>query len=551
MGLAERIKIIFDVDDAPGVKGLKSIRTEMANAEGVTGKLKAGFKGMGDMLAQNAGPIALAAGAALVTFGIKAVGAFERTAKAAIDMGAAVGMGTENASRWIAVGDDMGVSADKLTAAFGKVGKSLDSGMWEKYGIATRDASGQVRTTNDIVLDAFDTLGKITNQTERAKAGNDLFGKGYQNLAPMIGKTRAEMEKYLGSVEDGQVITDKEAEKAERMRLAQDKLHDALNEVTMATGEFVAELAPAVEGVADFISWVVKARGATQDWARDLAGLGDDIPLGIGHITNAQKEASDGAADWSRVLDDFSDGTAADFKRSLDKAKDAAEKLDDAMQTLKGHIDERQAWRNAAEEVQKMHDMIAEGGHTWGEYADQADAATLAVADVVEQMKNVPAEAKASLIVALENGDLDAVNAAIEVFKRGFTVPLRAVFIPPKSSTLKGLGGGMVDESQLPGNARGTDMSPGGRTIVGEEGPEIVDLPRGARVYPAHETRQMLMGAGAAGSTGSSGEGITMHTTVQIMGNVFGVDDLDARVQRAVDERDRRLMQTLAAGVRK
>ena len=33
-------------------------------------------------------------------------------------------------------------------------------------------------------------------------------------------------------------------------------------------------------------------------------------------------------------------------------------------------------------------------------------------------------------------------------------------------------------------NARGTPFWIGGRTLVGEEGPEIVDLPRGSRVYP-------------------------------------------------------------------
>ena len=33
-------------------------------------------------------------------------------------------------------------------------------------------------------------------------------------------------------------------------------------------------------------------------------------------------------------------------------------------------------------------------------------------------------------------------------------------------------------------NARGTNYWQGGRTLVGEEGPEIVDLPRGSRIYP-------------------------------------------------------------------
>lgn len=38
--------------------------------------------------------------------------------------------------------------------------------------------------------------------------------------------------------------------------------------------------------------------------------------------------------------------------------------------------------------------------------------------------------------------------------------------------------------TSYPGNARGTNYWRGGRTLVGEEGPEVVDLPIGSRVYP-------------------------------------------------------------------
>ncbi len=183
----EKIRLLFEVDD----KGsLGRLRADIAAADGVTGKFKAGAAGLGDTLKANMGAAAMAGGAALVAFGAKAVGAFTDTAKSAIDMGAATGLAVEDASRWIAVGDDMGVSAEQLTSAFGKVGKSLDTGKWDEYGIATRDAAGEARSTNDILLDTFDMLAKVGNETERTRIGNELFGKGYANLAPLIGKSR-------------------------------------------------------------------------------------------------------------------------------------------------------------------------------------------------------------------------------------------------------------------------------------------------------------------------------------------------------------------------
>ena len=43
----------------------------------------------------------------------------------------------------------------------------------------------------------------------------------------------------------------------------------------------------------------------------------------------------------------------------------------------------------------------------------------------------------------------------------------------------------------MPGNASGTDYFYGGRTLVGENGPELQTLPAGARIQTASETRQI------------------------------------------------------------
>lgn len=47
-------------------------------------------------------------------------------------------------------------------------------------------------------------------------------------------------------------------------------------------------------------------------------------------------------------------------------------------------------------------------------------------------------------------------------------------------------------------NAVGTAYSPGGTTLVGEHGPELVNLPKGARVVPNYQTRQMQQSDGAS-----------------------------------------------------
>lgn len=252
-GFVERISVIIDSKLEGG--GFKGFKAAVAEADTLGGKFKAGWKNVSSQVQANAGTLAATAGAALLAFGMKASQAFQGVAKAAVDMGKATGLSTEQASRWIAVADDYQVSASTLTTALVKVGKSLDSASFEKYGIATRDAAGNAREANDIFLDVLEVLNN-TAPAERAKVGTDLLGKGYKELAPLIGKTRDQYQDMLSTVEAGQVITEKEAKKAERLRLAEDALKDALNEATLAVGGFVAEMAPMIESVTEGINVV-------------------------------------------------------------------------------------------------------------------------------------------------------------------------------------------------------------------------------------------------------------------------------------------------------
>jgi phage-related tail protein len=44
----------------------------------------------------------------------------------------------------------------------------------------------------------------------------------------------------------------------------------------------------------------------------------------------------------------------------------------------------------------------------------------------------------------------------------------------------------------IPGFASGTDFAPGGLSLVGEHGPELVNLPRGSQVIPNQPSQQLM-----------------------------------------------------------
>lgn len=74
--------------------------------------------------------------------------------------------------------------------------------------------------------------------------------------------------------------------------------------------------------------------------------------------------------------------------------------------------------------------------------------------------------------------------------------------------------------------ANGTNYSLGGRTLVGEYGPEIVDLPRGSSVKTNAQTRREL-----------SGGGYTINCPVTIQGNCIGNNDFIDQVGDAISGR--------------
>ena len=404
----DRLRILLDWDGKAADTGLKKFTADIRSADGVTGKMKATWSGAMDGIRANAGTLAATGGAALVAFGVKAVGAFTDAAKAAIDLGKATGLSTEQASRWIAVGDDFGVTAENIQGAVGKIAKDLDADKWERYGIATRDAAGRARDANDILLDVMDVLSRTNSDTERARIGAELLGKGWQAIAPMLGKTRSEYEDMLATVEDGQVITAAEAKKAEKMRLAQDKLNDALGEFTLAVGEAVAGIAPLVEGLADVVAkanelGIISAAAtppmlgmsaASDDLAASLRQLLTDAMASgdaIAYLTERGYSA-DGAIEMLRQFREETFATAGGVegfldavKRGADETVAAAEAERDAA-TAKGELGD--AISDVETKIREQIDAMTDAIDSTYDY----ESASLDLADAVADLAQQQAE---------------------------------------------------------------------------------------------------------------------------------------------------------------
>ena len=195
-----------------------------------------------------------------------------------------------------------------------------------------------------------------------------MFGKGYQSLTPILGHTRAEYEKMLGSVEKGQVITEAEAKKAEKFRLAEDQLGDALKDVTIAVGEQVAGLAPLLVGLAklvgllsggagDFLTFGSSADGAYET----LYQLHGEIEAGGGKLEHWQGLVREGKISLDEAVKSIHEAAAAhrDVKDALDGGEKSWEQAVASSDDLTGSFEHLGvASQDAKGDVQAYTDQV-------------------------------------------------------------------------------------------------------------------------------------------------------------------------------------------------
>lgn len=512
-----------------------SVSKSTAGATTSVGKFRSMSSSAFAEVKANAGLLAAGAGAALGAFALHAVNAFSDLAKSAIDLGNATGFSTEEASRWIAVADDYEVSADTLATSVGRISKTLNDSKWAEYGIETRTASGEARSANDVFLDTLDLLSRTTNETERGRIAADLLGRGWQGIAPILGKTRDEYEQMLGAVEDGQVITDKEAEKGEKWRLAMDELSDAFGEFTLVVGESVAELAPLITSMAKLVSLAndlkvfstpfsqfsnaagdvklmsdetfaladaAKKSGDAVSYLReqgigikeaeqmmrlyemaliDIENAKPDPPFGSAFVE--QIIATTEAAETHRKKMGEVDAQYDDLDGSVNEAYLAIVKLNDYLAGLSDEnslLDLEEGFRALEDTALEAWIATAEGSEDARDkqidYQQGLNDLQIEAAEYLDQVLGLPEEQITEILAEIDRGTITSIEGLLNYLARNRTSYLKVTPIF-NSAVAPQLGGNYWDtNSGYSTGASGGPFMPGDTKLVGEHGPEILRM---------------------------------------------------------------------------
>jgi hypothetical protein len=499
--MAINIPIITSLEDK-GIKAAKAafanFKTSVADAEGGMNKFKAGSSSVFDAVKANAGAFAIAGAAAFATFAIKAVGSFQKLALEVDKFSISSGLKVEEASRWVEVAGDLGISVESVETAIGKMNRTVgqNPNLFKDLGVDLAYTNTGALDVNKTFLNTIQHLKDIKDPAERAKEGVKLLGKGWLDMALLIDQGAGNLEKSLNNVSDQKIIDGAEVTKARAFRDATNDLKDKFEDLAITLGE---DLVPALTNIVNAIQPILKigsglvaslAGGETQtqllarmgsnltDIVKELGSLQVATDLGItplellGQVGVVAGDSLLYLTDQGRKYAEYTSSRIAAITKTTGAVTDQGDEVsitDLKWQHLKGTLNIDSAMLNAKDQLNQLKqtgiDAFNGVDGANAEYQQGLIDAKIMVLDLAESIALTDSE-KNRIRVLVDTGEIEKALAMLEIIRSGgHTAALDAM-------RFRG------------GHAAGGPVQAGSTYLVGEKGPELFTPSSSGNISP-------------------------------------------------------------------
>lgn len=253
MNMTAAVNIKASVD---GLQSIAGLQKGLAGVDAQAKKTNQTFGGLrqaaGGALGSLTGLIPGATVAGLAVLGKRSIDAADNLR----ELSQRTGVGVETLSRFGAAAKDSGSNIDEVAKAMGKLAKGIAdpaskvNESLKSIGINSRDARGNIRGVDAIMLDLADKFAKLPDGAQKTALAMDIFGKSGANLIPMLNEGRDALEKYRATIS-----TD--------MANAADQFNDTLNELGRSlAGPFnqaIVAVLPSLTQFAQLVAGVAQA----------------------------------------------------------------------------------------------------------------------------------------------------------------------------------------------------------------------------------------------------------------------------------------------------
>jgi hypothetical protein len=294
----------------------------------------------------------------------------------------------------------------------------------------------------DAVNDKYDNKSLMANAGEGAKV---FFGE----LALQGTEAKLRFEDFKSVFDE---LAAKSPETAEQILTDMGKLRTGTDETSVKFQEWAAFMGITDERIIELATSIPVAATAVED-------LGDEV--------SATDTALEGATN-----------RAAGFKDEAKRAERATRDLEDAYKKLRGEISDEQAWLNLEESMRQYRWDLAAGEMSNDEMRAAANDLRLELLDVLESIEGIPAQKQTEILALIDQGKFDEAELALSYLSRQRVVPIN----PVTGGQLPNVSTGRDGR-----RASGGPVAAGGSYLVGENGPEILQMGgSGGNVVPNH-----------------------------------------------------------------
>lgn len=437
-------------------KGLGTALTDIAGQFGV--QLPDGVqKAVSALNGINAGAAFAATGVGL------AIMAIVKVTKALIDMtkgageaaseirklSSVTGQSTDSIQEFDYAAEMIGVSSDRIRDSLKETtnkmqeardGNEATAEAYAKLGIAIVDADGNLRNAEDVFYNTIDALGQMENRTERDAIAMDLLSESAQELNPLIDAGTDALKQYAAEAHEMGYVLDEDA------LTALDGVDDgfqALGKTTEAIKkQMAAEFAPYMSEALQELRELIQKVGTALVQSGAVDAFGSILQSVISLLDPL-----------GALIVDFLPDLAEHLRTVAMLAAGVADTFNAIVGVLTGNWDRV----GTALGLNAKSGTLSNMQRASGEYNGYRYSSS---AGWIEKGTYTDAELRAMYEEAVKNG---TANATFEAWR---------------------------DAGSWRRHASGSDYFIGGRTLIGENGPEEVVLPRGSRILTAQETRQ-------------------------------------------------------------
>lgn len=293
MGKVGELIVKLGADNADLERGLKKARTDTEKA----------------MVAINA------AATAMVAVGTASMGAMAGAVKITTDWAAAIndledktGAASETVSEWLYIGTAVGLTTQDMSDAMAKMGRSIEQAaiaqgkanvegkmsqdVFTKYGIAIKDANGNLLTQDQIFKNVIARHREMANGFAKTNMEMEIFGRSGHKFNDMLNLSEKQMaEMTQRAHENGLVLSHETTQAWEDMQIQVNESKKALEGAAITIGNalmpMIQDLIDVVQDSAKWVNSLTKEEKENIVVALKLGAVVGGLGLAIKVLTGA------------------------------------------------------------------------------------------------------------------------------------------------------------------------------------------------------------------------------------------------------------------------